>query len=115
AKGQGQGERVYRIALQLRHQAFPELAASLRSRAEEIADDWMNVVREFMPQMERLTVEELRNDIPKILEAVAEALASDDERGLEHLRRVSSEHGFSRFITEHDVTDIFQEERLLRG
>lgn len=106
---------MYRIALQLRHQAFPELAAGLRSRAVEIADAWMNVVREFMPQMDRLTIQELRNDIPAILEAVAKALASDDEEGLEQLRGIAEQHGFARFISEHDVADIFQEERLLRG
>src|SRR5690606_30264126 len=101
------GGSVHRLAQQLKHRAYPEVAAALRERAERIAGSWMEVVREVMPQMDRLTIVELRDDIPPILEAMAGALGSDDEGGLRNLRRHSSEHGFARFMTEHEIADIF--------
>lgn len=103
------------LADQFKHRAFPEVAAALRERAAPIADVWMALVREVMPQMERLDLEGLRNSIPLVLEAVAAALASAEHEGLEEVVRQAAEHGFSRCASEHDTVDLFQEERLMRG
>ena len=106
---------MHPLADQLHHHPFPQLSQALRARAEPIADSWMEVVHEVMPQMQRLNLEELRNTIPNILEAIAVGLESESRDDLQQLLEQAPEHGFARFATEHSLLDMFAEQRLLRG
>lgn len=103
------------LADQLKHKAFPHLARALRTRAIAIADSWMEVVREVMPQMDRLTVAEMRNHIPEVLDAIAAALDSSNRDDLNGLLAEAANHGLARYLTDQSLLDLFEEQRLLRG
>jgi signal transduction histidine kinase len=106
---------MHPLANQLKHKAFPALANALRKRAIAIADSWMEVVRQVIPRMDCLTVTEMRDSIPEVLEAIAAALESDHLEDIADLLKQASKHGFERFLTAQSLLDLFEEQRLLRG
>jgi signal transduction histidine kinase len=103
------------LVAQLTHGAFPEVANALRSVADAIARDWDVAVRRAMPQMRRLTVDELRDSTPQILLAIADALASDDPGTIQDLVSCSPQQGLSRLRLNLDLVEVMQEDRLLRA
>ena len=111
----GDHTEVNPLVAQLTHGQFPEVADALRSAAEDIARDWDVAVRQAMPQMRRLTVEELRDSTPQILMAIADALASDDPGMIQELVSSAPKQGLSRLRLNFDVVEVMQEDRLLRA
>ena len=103
------------LLAQLSHIPFPEMADALRSTADRITTDWDAAVREAMPQMRHLTVDELKDSTPAILAAIADALASDDPEQVRELVRRSPDQGRSRLLLNFDVVEVMQEDRLLRA
>jgi signal transduction histidine kinase len=103
------------LAAQLTHQPFPLLAEALRSESDRITRAWDVAVRESMPQMRRLTFEELSNSTPQILIAIADALASDDPKVIRELVHTAPHQGLSRLELNFDVLEVMQEDRLLRA
>ena len=103
------------LVVQLTHVPFPEAADALRSVAEQITLEWDAAVRRAMPQMERLTFDELKDSTPQILLAIADALASDDPESISNVLRVSPAQGLSRLRLHFDVVEVMQEDRLLRA
>jgi hypothetical protein len=111
----GDRAAVNPLVAQLTHDRFPEVADALRSVAEDIAWDWDVAVRQAMPQMRRLTVDELRDSTPQILLAIADALASDDPGAIHDLVGYAPRQGLSRLRLNVDVVEVMQEDRLLRA
>ena len=103
------------LVAQLTHPAFPAVAAALRARLEEIMQMWDVCVRSALPQMDRLTLEELRDGNPKILDAIAHALGSSDPEEIKVLVERAPVQGLTRFHLHYDVVDVMQEDRLLRA
>jgi signal transduction histidine kinase len=111
----GDPAAVNPLVAQLTHRPFPEVADALRSVAGDIARDWDVAVRQAMPQMRRLTVEELKDSTPQILMAIADALASDDPGTIRDLVGCAPQQGLSRLRLKFDVVEVMQEDRLLRA
>jgi signal transduction histidine kinase len=103
------------LLAQLTHRPFPEVASILRKVADQITIDWDSAVRQAMPQMQHLTFDELKDSTPQILQAIADALGSDDPDVIRELVRCSPQQGLSRLRLAFDVIEIMQEDRLLRA
>ena len=54
------------------YRAYPELAATLRSRTGIIVQRWERNVLEVLPAAEHLTLTELRDHLPEVLAQMAE-------------------------------------------
>src|SRR5437773_2231537 len=104
-----------RVALDLKHRAFPALAAALRERCDRILKQWRGLSLKAMPHMDRMTLEEFENSIAKILSAVADALQTEDPQQLRGVLEGAPAHGLDRFIQKVDLLDYFEEGRILRG
>jgi signal transduction histidine kinase len=98
----------------LKNQAFPELATALRSRSREILERWEHAVRDLLPSAEELTLAQLRNNIPLIIDQMIEALEADDPAPTDRLLEISEPHGEVRFHQEYNVNELLIEYHLLR-
>jgi signal transduction histidine kinase len=98
----------------LKNQAFPELAGALRARSREILERWEHAVRDLLPHAEELTLAQLRNNIPLIIDQMIEALEADDPAPTDRLLEISEPHGEVRFHQEYNVNELLIEYHLLR-
>ena len=103
------------LLAQLTHQSFPQLADALRVSISAINREWDAAVRQALPRLNILTFDELKDSIPKILASVADALASSDPQEIEKLVHDAPWQGLTRFRQHYTLTEIMQEDRLLRG
>ncbi|HSV13534.1 MAG TPA: HAMP domain-containing sensor histidine kinase [Tepidisphaeraceae bacterium] len=98
----------------LEHHALHELADALRARTEAISVEWEKLVERTIPSADQLTFEQIRDDQPKILAMIADALeaaSADEARGL---LGASLEHGEVRFHQGYVEGDLLIEYRLMR-
>jgi len=103
------------LTAQLTHRPFSELADAIRSQVDRITLAWDAAVRKAIPQMQRLTFDELKDSTPEILRAIADALASDDPSVIDELVRCAPAQGLSRLRLNFDLIEVMQEDRLLRS
>ena len=93
---------------------MPEVAAALRARLDRIVERWSDSVSRHLPDAKPLTVKQVRNSIPNVLEKIAVALESDRPEATDVLHEISSAHGVARFQEDYDVEELLVEYRLLR-
>jgi signal transduction histidine kinase len=98
----------------LAHHPFPNVAAAIRARADFIVPEWEIAVRSTLPAADELTLQQLRNSLPSILEEVAEALASGKPHATRELIEGSRSHGTTRFHENYNIRELIVEYRLLR-
>ena len=98
----------------LAHHPFPHLAATVRARADFILAEWEIAVRSTLPAADELTLQQLRNSLPSILEEVAAALASGKPHATRELIEGSRSHGATRFHENYNIRELIVEYRLLR-
>jgi signal transduction histidine kinase len=98
----------------LAHHSFPHLAVSLRARADFIVPEWEIAVLSTLPAADELTLQQLRNSLPSILEEIAAALASDKPHATRELIEGSRSHGAIRFHENYNIRELIVEYRLLR-
>jgi signal transduction histidine kinase len=98
----------------LAHHPFPHLAAAVRACADFIVAEWEIAVRGTLPAADELTLQQLRNSLPSILEEVAAALASGKPRATRELIKGSRSHGATRFHENYNIRELIVEYRLLR-
>src|SRR5688500_2551334 len=77
--------------------------------------EWEHVVRNALPQLDHLTLDELRDNLPRIIPAVADAMSSDDPRRIADVLEKSPAQGLTRFAQNYLLAEIMEEDRLLRG
>ena len=94
--------------------ALPEVAAALRSRSAGILERWTAAVEQYLPDADPLTLKQVRNSIPNVLEKMAQALESDRPEATMVLEEVGTAHGVARFQESYDVEEVLIEYRLLR-
>lgn len=98
----------------LAYHSFPHLAAALRARSDTIIEAWENAVRQTLPAADELTLQQLRNSLPSVLQEMADAFASDKPRDTQELIEGSKSHGTTRFHENYNIRELLVEYRLLR-
>jgi signal transduction histidine kinase len=93
----------------------PDLAAALRARSPHIIVEWATMVREVLPSADRLTFEQLRDDLPEVLETAARSLETDRPSQTEDLLGLVPKHGEVRFHQSFSLTEVLVEYDLLRA
>lgn len=93
---------------------FPELAAVLRSEAKKIVWRWMAAVRSVVPSATDLPADELRSQLPEILEKMADVMESANRQSVDNLIQNSLAQGLARLQQRYDVGELMIEGRLLR-
>jgi signal transduction histidine kinase len=94
--------------------AMPEVADALRARQELIMSRWQEAVRRHLPDADGLTIEQVRDSIPIVLEHLARALASAEPQTTFALLEATKLHGSDRFHQSYNVAELITEYRLLR-
>src|SRR5207253_1423228 len=85
----------------LRNQSFPEVAAALRARSALVVDLWQQAVREVLPAAEELTLAQVRDHVPLLVDQIIEALEADDPGPTDRLIEISKPHGEVRFHQDY--------------
>ena len=98
----------------LADQAFPDVAAALRSATKAILLAWEGQVRRHVPPAQAVAFAEVLDHLPDILGSMADALASGDAAEVNRLMERSPEQGVHRFTLHYDVRQLATEDRLLR-
>lgn len=98
----------------LAYHAFPLLASTLRLRKDAVVQAWEAAVVQTLPAADALTLQNLRNSIPLILQELIDAFASDKPDTTRDLVESSKMHGESRFQENYNIHELVVEYRLLR-
>ena len=93
---------------------FPEASKALRARFARVLERWQAAVRESLPAAEELTLTQLRDHVPLILEQIIEALETNQPGSAERLDEISKPHGDLRFHQAFNVNELLLEYQLLR-
>ena len=99
----------------LSNRRFPEIASALRARTADALGQWEGQVRRVLPSADRLTFEQLRDDMPVVLEMMAVALESDRPSKTEELLAAVPKHGVVRFHQSFSLGEMLIEYDLLRA
>ncbi len=95
-------------------QSFPEVAAALRARKPRILEQWETAVRSTLPTADELTFTQLRDNTPRVLDQIAEALSATHAVPVDRLMSISSEHGDVRFHQSYNLNEVLIEYHILR-
>ena len=98
----------------LTYNAFPRLASALRSRSEIIIREWETAVRSMLPAADELTLQQLRNSLPVILQEIIDVFESHKRRETRELIEGSRNHGSTRFHESYSIKELIIEYQLLR-
>jgi signal transduction histidine kinase len=98
----------------LKYSPFPDLAVALRARVDSVLRRWGEIVVQKLPGADELTLTQLRDHIPAILETMAKALESVDGQAISELRQLSESHGAIRFHQSFNINELLVEYGLLR-
>lgn len=98
----------------LAYHAFPLLASALSLRKDAILQEWEAAVVHTLPAADALTLQNLRDSVPLILQEIIEAFSSDRPFTTRELMEGSKMHGESRFQENYNMRELVVEYRLLR-
>jgi signal transduction histidine kinase len=98
----------------LTYHAFPRLASALRSRTDVIIQKWETAVRSMLPAADELTLQQLRNSLPAILQEIIDVFESNKPRETRELIEGSKSHGSTRFHESYSIRELIIEYQLLR-
>jgi signal transduction histidine kinase len=99
----------------LKFRSVPAVAAALRASREEIVEAWQVKISSSLPDADSLTLAQLRNSIPDLLDQIADALESSRPGETRQLLRVSPEHGKFRFHQKVNLNELLMEYHFLRS
>jgi signal transduction histidine kinase len=98
----------------LRFHPLPELAAALRASTDRILSRWRDEVLRLVPQADQLTLRQLDNSLPDLLERTATALQADQPDPTAELQTIAPAHGVARFHEDYNLNELLIEYSLLR-
>jgi len=98
----------------LKYQPFPALAEAVRVKADVVIERWQTAVQRTLPNANELSINQLRNDLPRILLMIAEALEADEPKATKALMDEAVNHGEVRYDQNFNIGDVLIEYSLLR-
>ncbi|MBN9127248.1 MAG: sensor histidine kinase [Nitrosospira sp.] len=98
----------------LAHHAFPLLVSAFAARKEAIVQQWEIALVQTLPAADALTLQNLRDSIPLILQEIQDAFESDKPLVTRNLIEGSKMHGEARFQENYNIRELVVEYRLLR-
>ncbi|GAB1719909.1 MAG: histidine kinase [Nitrosospira sp.] len=98
----------------LAHHAFPLLVSAFAARKEAIIQQWEIALVQTLPAADALTLQNLRDSIPLILQEIQDAFESDKPLVTRNLIEGSKMHGEARFQENYNIRELVVEYRLLR-
>ena len=98
----------------LTQRSFPEAAAAVRAGTGRVLERWQQAVLQTLPTADELTLAQLRDNLPKFLEQMAEALGVAEVRPAESIIASSIEHGGTRFHQSYNLNEVLIEYSVLR-
>lgn len=93
---------------------FPKIAAALRARKGTVLRRWENAVKKVLPHADALTLNQLRDHLPQILDQTVDTLAACHASPLMELVEITRSHGTMRFHQQFNVQELIVEYRVLR-
>jgi two-component system, OmpR family, phosphate regulon sensor histidine kinase PhoR len=90
------------------------LAALVRKGREELLSTWRKEVRR-LPGAENLDTPTINDQVPQLLDSLADALTRSQESTDAQTDAISAEHGLLRWQAGFDVTEVVAEYNILRG
>jgi signal transduction histidine kinase len=90
------------------------LAALVRKGREELLSTWRQEVRR-LPGAKNLDTPTINDQVPQILDSLADALTRAPESTDAQTDAISAEHGLLRWQAGFDVTEVVAEYNILRG
>jgi signal transduction histidine kinase len=93
---------------------FPEIASAVRAASDKIVLAWTALSRQALPTAEELTFADLRDNLPGVLEQIAQALESDQTPQSRFIGDMTAEHGVQRFDINFNLSELLQEYAILR-
>ena len=98
----------------LESRPFEDLSSALRAHQESIIVRWEQVVREVLPTADKLTLAQVRDQLPDTLTKLAAALESSTSEETRELIGQTGSHGVERFHQGYNVEELLIEYRILR-
>ena len=89
------------------------LAAVISEKRDELLADWRTQVM-LLPGAAELDAPTINDEVPELLNSLAEELIRHSERADAEVRTVSAEHGLLRWQAGFDVTEVVAEYNILR-
>ena len=83
-------------------------------RAGRVVERWDAAVRQALPTADELTFGQLRDNLPRLMQQMADALAAREPAPTESLMATSVEHGGVRFHQSYNLNEVLVEYNLLR-
>jgi signal transduction histidine kinase len=102
------------VAMMMR-QSFPDLASAVRSRAPRIMEHFKDLVKQSLPSADELTLTELADHLPEVLEDLAVALATTGGTLQSAFVRDSRQHGTCRYHQSFNLSELLVEHSILRS
>ena len=93
---------------------FPKMAAALTARKGRVLRRWEHAVKKLLPHADALTLNQLRDHLPQILDQTVEALGACHSSPLNELVEMTRSHGTLRFHQQFNVQELIVEYRVLR-
>ena len=94
--------------------SFSELAAGVRAAVRPLVPRWVEQVKRTFPAADELTFAQVRDDLPTVLEHMAQALEADRSAPTERLLEITPKHGEVRFHQSFNVDQLIGEHQVLR-
>jgi signal transduction histidine kinase len=99
----------------LKFESYPTLAAAIDASVESVMTRWQSLVKEKLPTADELTLTQLRDELPQVLQELAKTIGSENGAGFEALKEVSKDHGQLRFHQSYNVGELLVEYGILRS
>ncbi len=93
---------------------MPEVATALRATEDIILEQWRAKVLETLPTADELTMQQLEDHLPLLIDKIALALEASEPQPTNELVAVSPVHGETRFHQNFNLNELLIEYHILR-
>jgi signal transduction histidine kinase len=93
---------------------MPEVATALRATEDSILEQWRAKVIETLPAADELTMQQLEDHLPLLVDKIASALEASEPQPTNELVAVSPVHGETRFHQHFNLNELLIEYHILR-